>query len=286
MDSPTHGASTALNDEAIDIYIAPDEQLVAFKSKNGARCQILDVTTGCPLFTLVDNITSVAFSLTSVACLRVYFNSVGSVEIWDTHNCRLNSTIKVDNDILNIALSPDDSRLVSLSPRHVKLWDLETKECLAHLEFDSALGGKAGVSFASHGASVSVEHNGRSRWWHISPASHINWTTSVLNSDGTKSWLICDGTMSWLTYYPWTKPSGCRNEHRMVFVPITEKQSNQDAPQQSYCDKDGEWMLDQHSRRVLWIPPDERPQETKKHGRVTIIRTESGKNYIVIPPSP
>jgi hypothetical protein len=73
----------------------------------------------------------------------------------------------------------------------------------------------------------------------------------------------------------------------MVFDPITEKESNQDAPQQFYCcDKDGEWMLDHRSRRVLWIPPDERPQEIKEHGRVAIIRTESGKEYIVIPLSP
>jgi len=160
----------------------------------------------------------------------------------------------VDNDVLEIALSPDDSRLVSLSPRNVNLWDLETKECLAYLEFYTEFGGKARVSFASRGASVSVEDNGRSRWWRISPASHINQS---------------------------------RNKHRMVFVPIADKESNQDAPQQSYyCDKDGEWMLDHRGRRVLWIPPDERPQEIKKHGRVAIIRTESGKEYIVIPPSP
>jgi hypothetical protein len=216
-----HGASTALYDEAVDIYFAPDEQLVAFKSKNGARCQILDVTTGRSLLTLVENITSVAFSLAFVACLRVYFiHHVGVVEIWDIHNCRPNNTIKVDNDVLDIALSPDDSRLVSLSPRHVKLWDLETKKCLAHLEFDSALGGKERVSFASDGASVSVEHNGRSRWWRIqSPASHINRTTSIWDHDGTKSWLIC------------SIHSDCRNTHRMVFVPIAEKQSNQNAPQ-------------------------------------------------------
>ena len=68
-----HGASTTLYDEAVDIYFAPDEQLVAFKSKNGARCHIVNV------------------------------------KIWDIPNCRLNNTIKVDNDVLDIALSPNDS---------------------------------------------------------------------------------------------------------------------------------------------------------------------------------
>jgi len=247
-----YGASPTLWDGAVDVWrFAPDERLVVVKSKNGGY-QILDVSTGRSLF---GNITSVAFSLTFVACLRVHFNSLaGDVEIWDVHNCRLNSTIKVDNDVLEIALSPDDSRMVSLSPRDVKLWDLETNECLAHLAHYTGFGGEARVSFASRGASVSVEHDGRSRWWRISPASQINQS---------------------------------RNKHRMVFVLIAEKESNQDAPQQSYCcDKDGEWMLDHRSRRVLWIPPDERPQEIREHGRVATIRTESGKSYFVIPPSP
>ena len=179
----------------------------------------------------------------------------------------------MDYDAFCIVLSPNDSQLVSLSNNHIKLWDLETKECLAHLEFDNALYGKAQLLFSSDGASVSVEHAGRQKRWHIFPASHIHQTNPViLNNDGTMSLLICPA-----------QPDN--TEQGMVFVPIAEKQSNQDVPRKSYyCDKDGKWLLDQRSRRVLWIPPDDRPQEINMHGGVVIIQTESGKKYAVIPP--
>ena len=267
-------ASTDLNNEAMDIRIAPDERLVAFISNNSAHCHILDATTSRSVLTF-NNITSVAFSLTFVACLQRYHSPIGrDVEIWNTRYGRLNRTLTVDNDVLDIALSPDVSRLVSLSRHHVKLWDLETKECLAHLVLESELYWEA-FSFASDGASVSVKRNDDSWRWHISPAPHINRTTPFIpNSDRTMGCHISSFR------------SDSRTKQRMVFVPIREKQSNRHAPRQTCCcDKDSEWILDQRSRRVLWIPPDERPQETKKHGRIVIIRTESGRKYIVSSPS-
>jgi hypothetical protein len=104
--------------------------------------------------------------------------------------------------------------------------------CIIHIGFDSsvvsALGGKERVSFASDGASVSVEHNGRSRWWRIeSPASHVNRTTSIWDHDDTVSWLIC------------SIHSDCRKKHGMVFVPIAEKQSKQISAR-------GTWMISQN----------------------------------------
>jgi hypothetical protein len=209
----------------------------------------------------------------------------------------------VDIGVLNIALSPGDS--------HVKLWDLESKECLAHLEFDSVLlNWNLRLSFASDEASVSVEHIGCTWSWHISPAFHINQNTpSIQHNDSTRSWfthlllngkargssgvsisiehkgcpkwwhisptshttqttpsILNDASMkSWLIGY--ARPgSRAERKMRMVFVSVAEQLSNQDAPKQSYsCDEDGEWMLDQYGRCILWIPPDERPQKTKIH---------------------
>ena len=70
----------------------------------------------------------------------------------------------------------------------------------------------------------------------------------------------------------------------MVFVPTdsAEKRPNPDAsvPFQFYH-RDGEWILDRNGRRVLWIPPDERPQKTQIHGKMVIIETENGKKYVV-----
>ena len=279
-----HGASTNFYNEAIDdVRIAPDERLIALKS-NGARCQILDTATGHSVFTGY-KIASVTFSLTSVAFLRT--PSVASptrrhVNIWNTNYGGLRREIEVDIDILDIALSPDDCRLLSQSPRHVKLWDLETKKCLAHLEFDRALDRKEQVSFASDGASVSVNHNGRQKWWHISPASHTNQKIDFIEDhEGMKTYYIKnnEGTKSWLMSPPEPR---MKTKQGMVFVPVAEKWSNLEAPRQFYCfGNNGEWMLDQCSRRVLWIPPDERPQETRMHGRMVIIRTESGKKYVV-----
>ena len=270
------GASTDLRNEAIDdVYITPDERLVAFKSKNGTRWQIWDTTTNRSLFTF-DDIISAAFSPTFVACLRVHFKGPNArpgckVDIWNSQNCKLDKTIEVDDDVLGIALSSDDSRLVSLSRYRVKLWDLETKEYLAHLTFDGVLDDEAQVSFSSDGASVCVKHSGGTKWWGITPASRSNRTTPVIrNNDGTKSLPIGH--------------SRSRTKQRMISVPIAEKSSNQDVsrPRQSYrCNEDGEWILDQNGRRVLWIPPDERPQETQMYGRKVIIQTESGKIYIV-----
>ena len=133
------GASVdLLNEEIDDIFSAPDERLVAFKFKNSGRWQVLGVTTSRSLFTFVNGITSVAFSLTFVGWLRVCSNPdwMRDVDLWNIHISRPPRTIKVDSDAFHITPSPDDSRLVSLSERLVQLWDLETKDRIAHLALD------------------------------------------------------------------------------------------------------------------------------------------------------
>ena len=110
--------------------------------------------------------------------------------------------------------------------------------------------------------------------WRItdSPTHNINLATnSIDNRDGSKSWLVSPISHTKLP---------------MVFVPIMEMPLDQDAsvPSQSYhCDMDGEWMVDQHERRVLWIPPDERPRryESNRFGSKVVVETESRKVYIV-----
>ena len=64
------GPSTnLLNEEIHDIVSATDEWLVALHFKTSSRWQVLDVTMGCSLFSFVNSIISVAFSLSFVACL-------------------------------------------------------------------------------------------------------------------------------------------------------------------------------------------------------------------------
>ena len=267
-----HAAFTHLHDTINDIYISSDERLVALKSKE--KLDILDATTGQFLFThpVVDFI-SIGFSLD--LAIVAFLKSNGTVQISNTPTPpdksnrtvqrsnppdksnrtvqRLNTLnfITVNCDMFHIALSPDGSQLACLSPSHMTLWDLKSKGCLADLEFNKPLQGQFRISFSIDATSVSV----------------------LTNTGGAQSWLISP-TNREDTKLP------------MVFVPTMEERSNRDAsaPCQSYCcDTDGEWILDQDERRVLWIPPDERPRQMwcfEPENKV-LVQTESGKVYIV-----
>jgi WD40 repeat protein len=126
-----HEASTHVRDTIDNVYISPDEQLVTLKSRKGV--EILDAATGQSLFTHpVTNVLSIAFPLNSafIAILSPH----GTVQTWTPHT-HLRKSITIDNDVFHIALSPDGSQLASLSQSHMdmKLWDLESEGCLAHL---------------------------------------------------------------------------------------------------------------------------------------------------------
>jgi WD40 repeat protein len=297
-----HEASTRVHDTIRDIYISPDKRLVTLKSKKGA--EILDATTGKSLFTYpAADILSIAFSLNSA--FVAFLSPPSTVHTWNAHT-RLHKSTAVDRHVFHIALSPNGSQLTSLSPSHMRLWDLKSKGCLAHLQFDRPLRVRAQISIATNVTSVSILKNSVGmQSWCISPNQHIDSTrNSIKNSDGTKSWLISRPLKSQrrrrispnyninLTRDS-TENSGSTLGQRdytklpMVFVPTTEEQSNQDAstPCQSHrCNTDDEWILDQDGRRVLWIPPDERPRKiwnTINCEKVMVIQTESGKVYYV-----
>jgi WD40 repeat protein len=286
-----HKASTHLHDAAIDnVYISPDDRLVVLKSINSA--QILDATTGQSLFTFAHrNIISIVFTpkFAFVACLyrkmdrewsKPEWDLWGSpsrrprylVEIWNAQTRKSDKFIEVDKDVFHIALSSDGSRLVSLSSSYMRLLDLESNQCLALWEFFlpswGVLGhpiphGEACVSFAINGRSVSVDSSHGKTSWYIFPM-HNTYPTHNFGRN-------------WWRSGP--KPP-------MYFVPFTKERSYQDAsaPSQSYhCGKNGEWILDQHGRHVLWIPLDERPRLSKsnKGGRTVVLGNEGGKFYIV-----
>jgi WD40 repeat protein len=254
-----HEASTHVRDTIYNVYISPDERLVTLKSKKEA--DILDATTGQSLFTFpVADLLSIAFSLD--LAFVAFLLPPSTVQIWNAHT-RLPKSIAVDDDVFHIALSPDGSRLASLSFSHMKLWDPESNGCLAHLEFDRPFQVKAQISFSTNAKSV-----------------------SVLNNSGTQSWRIRTPRISQAARRSRMK-NGDATKLPIVFVPTTEERSNQNAsaPCQFYrCDTDGEWILDQDGRRVLWIPPDERPQRSWnnfKREKKVLIQTESGKVYFV-----
>jgi len=184
--------------------------------------------------------------------------------------------MEVDNDVFYIALSPNGSQLVSLSPRHIKLYNLESKACLAHSNFSDVLGslGNVQASFTSNGMGISVKNSDGTKHWRISHIHNIQTTKAFIkNNDGTKSWL-----------HHQTNIHNSVSSLPMVFLPSKKKCSHQAASVQSqsyHCSKDGEWILDQHERRVLWIPPDERPRRSWCFERTVIIKTKGEKVYIV-----
>jgi WD40 repeat protein len=249
-----HEASTHVRDTIDDVCISPDERLVALKSKEGA--DILDATTGQSLFThTLTDCLSIAFSLdlAFVAFLR------RKVHIWNAHT-HLHKSIAVDRYVVHIALSPDGSQLASLSSLHMKLWDLKSGGCFAHLQSDGPLWRTAQISFSTN-ASISISNNSNTWSWRIHKSRDSAQRSRTQNGGATKL--------------------------PMVFIPTTEERTNEDAPTpcRSYrCDKDDEWILDHDGRHVLWIPPDERPQKvwnTIKCEKVMVIKTESGKIYHV-----
>jgi hypothetical protein len=192
---------------------------------------ILDATTGQSLFTYpVANFLSIGISL-DVAFVAFLKHS-GTVEIWNAHTQHYHKSIAIDADMFHIALSPNGSQLASLSPTHMKLWDLKSEGCLAHLEFDWKLQGQAQISFATNATSVSIlEDIYGTRSWYISRNHDIDLTRHSIK-----------GSTQW-----WQE----HTKLPMVFVPTTEERSNQDAPVpcHSYCcDTDGEWILDQDWR--------------------------------------
>jgi hypothetical protein len=271
-----HGASTHVHDTIDNVYISPDERLVILKSKKGA--DILDVTTDQSLFMFpVDNILSIMFSLDSA--FVAFLTRNGTVKIWKAHTHH-HESIAVVADSFHIALSPDGSQLASLSPSHMMLWDLKHARCLANLEFDRQLQVEAQISFSINATSVCILNNSGTQSWRISPNQNTDLTrNSIKISDGTTSRLF--------SACPSRASNSDAKKLPMIFVPTTEEWSNQDtsAPCQSYrCDTDDEWILDQDGRRVLWIPPDERPRKIWggfKREKNIIVQTESGKVYFV-----
>ena len=272
-----HNASTPVHDTIDDVYFTPDEQLVTLKSEKEAN--ILDATTCQSLFTYrVTNILSIVFSLDSA--FVAFLSPPGTVCTWNAHT-RLHKSITVDDDVFRIALSRDGSQLASLSPSEMKLWDLKSQECLAHLQFDRPLRRQAQVLFAPNATSVSILMTCDStQSWRISLNHNIDLTRNFIkNSDGTKSRLI---SIRRSRRYNGIA-TGIAAKLPIVFVPTT---SNQDAlaPCQSYsCDTDGEWILDQDGRHVLWIPPDENPRKfwSSVKGKKVLVQTESRKVYFV-----
>jgi WD40 repeat protein len=292
-------ASTHVHDTIDSVYISPDQRLVTLKSK--MRAEILDATTGRSLFTHpVTGIPSIVFSLDSA--FVAFLSPPGTVHTWNAHT-RRHKSIVIDHNVFDIALSPDGSQLASLSlaqslasrsltsrsPSYMKLWDLKRARCLAQLEFDMPLQAQAQISFTTNATSVSVLQNSGTQSWCISPNHNIDLTKNpIKNSDGTKSWLIVhpNHNTKWIRFSIKNRES---TKLPMVFVPTMEEQSNQGAPapcQSYHCNTDGEWILGQDGRRVLWIPPDERPRkfwclEHEQSQKTVVVHTESGKVYYV-----
>jgi hypothetical protein len=161
--------------------------------------------------------------------------------------------------------------------------DLTSTKCLALLQFDDPLVDKVQVSFSINGTRVFLKEGGGTKsWcWCISPTHNINQISDCIeNGDGTKSCVFSNNSqVSSKSLFP------------MIFVPMRGQLNQEASGQSQFCrwDWDGEWILNEYGRQVLWIPPDERPRSWSdscgRSGRKVVIETESGKGYIVDVPS-
>jgi len=89
------------------------------------------------------------------------------VDRWNAHTYAVDQSIKVQDDTFHIVLSPNGGQLLSLSPPCIKLFDLESKICLAQLGFHSPLKDTVQASFASDGMSISVRDGDEIKCWYI-----------------------------------------------------------------------------------------------------------------------
>ena len=260
------GSTDLLNEEIDHIFSTPGEQLVAIIFKDGC-CKIFNATTGYSSFTFKHVRPVYAWLMDSP---KHYY--IPKIKIWNAHISRSSRTI---NDVIHIVTV--DEELVCSSQYNI---------CLASapLEFPCQIytGWTGAVSFSStsNGASISVGDDGYVKWWESRRLQYTNWQPIFHVSHNY--WTIRSILKRLCKWY--THPGPQRNRMEVVFVPIVRRHSEHGVPRQSYIsNKDDEWVLDQCGRRVLWIPPDERPQaQTEIHGRM-VIKTASGKQYVILP---
>ena len=113
-----------------NVYISPDEQLVALRSTK--EINILDATTGQSLFMKpVINFLSIRllWDLGFVSFLKHH----STVQTWNVRTCHHKSII-VGHDVFSITLSPDGTQLASLSPHHIELLICHHNKCFCLAE--------------------------------------------------------------------------------------------------------------------------------------------------------
>jgi WD40 repeat protein len=246
------------------VTLAPDGSVVASRSSSEAK--IWDTTSGDCLFTIDSDyaIKSIVFSPNSaLVCLfyRGSFPGATKLQVWNVHTRNL--LVKFTGRMVDFqyapALSPCGTRVVFISSSRMTLWDLRSGKCLAHLDVDFPIPWGSQITFAVDGTSVLFTNSGmRMRCWRISPAP-----SSSLDSNQAAS-------------------------HPLVFIPIEDKSLHEvvsvSVPIQ-HCRYEGyhsEWILDEHSKRILWLPPDRRgkTKASECHDKKVTIGTDDGRVYV------
>ena len=274
------GSTDLLNEEINHIFSTPGEQLVAIIFKDG-RCKIYNAATGYSSFTFKHVRPVDAWLMDSPKHYHI-----PNIKIWNTHISRSSRTI---DDVIHIVAANADE-LVRPPQYNICLASAPLKfPC----QFYTGWTGAVSFSSTSNGASISVGDDGYVKWWKISDSwesndssdrASLQYTTwQPISHVSRNYWTIPSILKRLRKWYTHSKPKRNRMEV-VVFVPIIGRHSEHGVPRQSYIsNKDDEWVLDQCGRRVLWIPPDERPQaQTEIHGRM-VIKTASGKQYVILP---
>jgi WD40 repeat protein len=236
------------------VQFAPDERVVVSRSDDNDK--IWDTTSGECLFTFT-GINFIVFSPNSrfVACGAQGSQSWTLWTVWNVHTRRLVRKMKCEAEL--VALSPDGTRMASVSYSGINLWSLATGKSLSVLQLWNRKISK--ILFDVDGFSIlATDHDGCTMSWRI-PTAPL--------------------------------PNRLQFNHRKsaslpIFLTPTQTEwtlRNESAPSRCWHYKQGdEWIVDDNEMRVLWVPPGRRDSRSSDvRGNKIAVGTYSGRVYMV-----
>jgi WD40 repeat protein len=144
-------------DEVTAVAFGPDGETALSGSRDGTL-RLWDLDTGACVHTLCGHdrwVTCVAISPSGLTALSGALDY--AVRWWDLETGELLATLKGHLfSIDRVAFGPEDGQVASHAHQTIKVWDLQTQECLRTLE----LGGVGGLAFTKNGKNAVVGHSG------------------------------------------------------------------------------------------------------------------------------
>ncbi|KAL2885880.1 Vegetative incompatibility protein HET-E-1 [Ceratocystis lukuohia] len=254
------------NREVVSIVFSNNGEHLASASGD-KTVKIWDVTSGSCLHTLKGHsgwVTSVIYSNDGQQLASA--SSDKTVKIWDTTSGSCLHTLEGHNDwVTSVVFSNDGQRLASGSgDMTVKIWDATSGSCLHTLEGHndwviSVVFSNDGQRLASGSRDMTVK---------ISDATSSNFLHTLLQER------ILPGPINSRLYPPAFTPSNPNTLIEPTIPPTTQTSLlSSNLPKYGLSD-DRSWILE-GQERVLWLPPDYRPNSTNESKDVVV----SGANF-------